>query len=163
MTSSTATTLEIRDLADGSQVQLSLIRGQDRDSAPPMDFTYPLEDRDLQEICWYFTEFLQHPFGESKSRADSMEAKLRSLGQALFQPVFQGNDEAVRLYAAASQNGLAACQLLIVSGRPEFLGLPWELMNSAAAGFPAPRFAGYSPQVSKPWLNGLKNAPVIIT
>ena len=141
MTSSTATTLEIRDLADGSQVQLSLIRGQDRDSAPPADFTYPLEDRDLQEICWYFTEFLQHPFGESKPRADSVEARLRSLGQSLFQPVFQGNDEAGRIYAAASQGGLAACQLLIVSGRPEFLGLPWELMNSTGDGFLALQFA----------------------
>ena len=104
MTSSTITILEIRDLADSGQVQLSLVRGRDRDSAPPVDFTYHIEDRDLREICWYFTKFLQYPFGESKSRADSVEGKLRSLGQALFVAVFQGNDEAVRLYGAASQN-----------------------------------------------------------
>ena len=141
MTSSTVTMLEIRDLADSGQVQLSLVRGRDRDSAPPSDFVHPLIDDDLREMCWYFTEFLQYPFGESKSRADSVEAKLRSLGQALFEPVFQGNDEAARLYGAASQDAPDTCELLIVSDCPEFLGLPWELMNSAAAGFIASRFA----------------------
>ena len=141
MTSSAITTLEIRDLADSSQVQLSLIRGQDRESAPPVDFTYAVEDRDFQEICWYFTEFLRYPFGESKSRADSVEARLRSLGYDLFRPVFQGTDEAGRLYATASQSGLGACHLLVVSDRPEFLGLPWELVNSDADGFIAPSFA----------------------
>ena len=140
MTSSTVTTLEIRDLADNGQVQLSLVRGHDRDSAPPVDFAHPLVDDDLREMCWYLTEFLQYPFGESKSRADSVEVKLRSLGQALFDPVFQGNNEAARLYRAASQDAPDACELLIVSDRSEFLGLPWELMNSATEGFVAPRF-----------------------
>jgi len=127
--------LEINDLAETGQVQLAISNGQDRKTAPPATFGSSLEDSDRQEIGWYFTEYLQNPFGDAKDRAGAVETRFHALGRALFETVFQSNEEAQSCYASALEDGLSKYQLTIVSSRPEFLALPWELLNSPKEGF----------------------------
>ena len=135
MTQSQERLLEILDLAETGQVQLGLTSSQGRQTAPPATFAYPLAESDLQEITWYFTEYLRNPFGDAKDRAGAVETRFRSVGRALFETVFQSHADALSCYSSALEEGLSKYQLVIVSRRPEFLGLPWELLNSPAEGF----------------------------
>ncbi len=130
-------TLEIHDLADSGQLQLVSRAGDVWRSAPPVDFRNPLETAELQEIQWFFREYRTRPFGQAKARAEAIENALRNLGRLFFEAVFNGNDEARGIFAAAREQGLAETELSIVSRRAEFLGLPWELMNETQAGYPA--------------------------
>ena len=86
--------LEIIDLAETGQVQVALTTAQDRRTAPPVSFDDLLADSDLQEIGWYFTEYLRNPFGDAKARAEAVETRFRALGRALFETVFQSSDDA---------------------------------------------------------------------
>ncbi len=130
--------LEIIDLPDSSQVQLAWTNGSDRQAAPPASFQLPLDDAAQDEIAWYFQGFLQDPFGPSKTRGETVEGGFRNLGRLLFEVVFRGNPEAEAGFSQARADGLSEYQLSITSGRPEFLALPWELMNEAEVGYVAP-------------------------
>ena len=121
--------LQIVDLADSNQLQLSIFTGTgDVETAPPVDFPLPLTESELSEIRWYFIEYPNNTFGEAKTRAEAVEAGLKDLGLLLFQSVFGSSDEARSfLTKPANQEPL---QITIVSSRPEFLAIPWELMNN---------------------------------
>ena len=133
--------LEIRDLPEGNQLQLFLDSGSEQHEAPPVDFRDPLDDSDRLEIDWYFQEYLDHPFGPAKARAEAVEAGLRNLGRLLFEIVFAGNERAQQLMAVATADGLEGYQLAVVSPRAEFLSVPWELMNQPNVGYLATNLA----------------------
>ena len=139
-------TIEIHDLADTGQLQL-LYRKQEASQetppaeAPPADFSNPLEDSDRRELDWYFREYVDHPFGQGKTRSEAVETGLRNLGRLLFESVFNANAGARAIYDSAAADGLAECRLEIISPRSEFLALPWELMNQPEAGYPATQMA----------------------
>jgi len=139
--------LQIIDLADSGQVQLSLSTGPDRsDTAPAASFSFPLTDTELAEIRWYFTEYPENTFGEAKTRAETVETGLKDLGLLLFQTVFGASDEARSLLEKATRTEPA--QLSIVSSRPEFLGLPWELLNNGGDSYLVSQLAGVSRRLS---------------
>lgn len=129
--------LEILDLPEGGQVQFSRIDGAARQSAPPVAFQNPLDTADRGEIAWYFQEYLYQPFGPAKERAAAVETGLRNLRRLLFAAVFSSSETAEQLFAAAAAEGLADYQLAVVSPRPDFLALPWELLNSPETGYMA--------------------------
>ena len=126
--------LEIRDLAESGQLQLALRTDDELVAAPPVTFRNPLEAFDRSEISWYFQEYAEYPFGPARSRADAVENGFRNLGRLLFETVF-GSQQTRELLDSASQDGLAACQLAVVSDRVEFSSLPWELLNSPQTGY----------------------------
>ena len=73
--------LQIVDLADSNQLQLSIFTGTgDVETAPPVDFPLPLTESELSEIRWYFIEYPNNTFGEAKTRAEAVEAGLKDLG-----------------------------------------------------------------------------------
>ena len=127
--------LEIIDLAEAGQVQLALTSSQGRQTASPVTFKAPITGSDLTEIGWYFNEYLRNPFGDAKARAGEVETRFHALGRSLFETVFQSSEEAQTCYSSALEEGLSNYQLIIISRRPEFLGLPWELLNSPQEGF----------------------------
>ena len=133
--------LEIHHLSPAGQVQLCWMSGNGRQSAPPVAFQNPLANSDYEEINWYLGDYLDNPFGAAPARAEAVETGLRNLGRALFQATFRGNEESFRLYSEATSAGLAECTLSIISEQPEFLALPWELMNEPDAGYPATQMA----------------------
>ncbi len=134
--------LEIHDLPESGQLQVARRNGGETQAAPPVDFHLPLEDSDRGEIAWYFQEYLDYPFGTAVARADAVETGLRNLGRLLFERTFGGSEAARSLFGAAMAEGLAGYQLAIVSSRPEFLTIPWELLNSSAAGYVTSELSG---------------------
>ena len=133
--------LEILDLPDSGQIQLSGIAGTERQTVPPVDFQNPLDAADRAEIAWYFQEYPAYPFGMAKERAEAVEAGLRNLGRLLFETVFSSSDTARQLFTAAVTEGLSNYQLSIVSSRSDFLALPWEALNSPETSYLSPDLA----------------------
>ncbi len=138
--------LEILDLGDVGQVRVSVI-GADggRELAPAVDFPYPLTDEEIHEICWLLDGgYALAPFGEARGRADRVAAGLRDLGRLMLEGIFRSGTEAAgllaRVVAADGDSGSGgAFRLAVVSERLEFLGLPWELLNSPEVGYLARR------------------------
>ena len=129
-------TLEILDLPEREQLQLSIVNESgERDSAPPANFPYPLTDSELLEMAWLFTGYASDPFGESRSRADVAEAGLRELGRLLMETVFRSSQEAEGILGGITSDAKGPFQISVVSTRPEFLSLPWELINDPDVGF----------------------------
>jgi tetratricopeptide (TPR) repeat protein len=134
--------LQIVDLADSGQVQLSYNSGSSIETAPPADFTFPLTDSELAEMRWYLREYPENTFGEAKTRAETVESGLKDLGRLLYEAVFGSSDEARSLLERANQ--AEQTQLSIISGRAEFLGLPWELLNSGGDAYLVSELTGVS-------------------
>ena len=126
--------LEIHDLADSGELQLILQGDDGQWAAAAVQFRNPLEDSDRAEICWYFQEYLDYPFGAARERAGAVEEGLRNLGRLLFETVFPAG-EAREILDRAAAEGWQDCQLAVVSDRAEFLALPWELLNSPESGY----------------------------
>ena len=140
-----ADTLEILDLPDSGQIQLSIIdesgidESGSRTSAPPVPFPYPLTDAEIHEICWLLDGYAVAPFGEARTRAEMVESGLRDLGRLLLETVFRSGEEASGILARVSADDSRPFRLSVVSARPEFLGLPWELLNGPESGYIASR------------------------
>ena len=127
--------LEILHLRETQQVKLQWHSPSGLRIAPPVDFKNPLDESDYEEINWYFQEYFSNPTGEGSARSEAVETGLRNLGRVLFENTFKSNPEALNIYSSATSNGLSECTLSIVSNQPDFLGLPWELMNDPEHGY----------------------------
>ena len=135
-----ADTLEILDLAVSGQVQLSILDDSNRrESAPPAPFSFPLTDAEIHEIYWLLDGYAHDPFGEARGRAEVAEAGLRDLGRLLLETVFRSGEEASKILARVGSEQDSSFRLSIVSARPEFLALPWELLNGPEVGYLASR------------------------
>ena len=138
-----AHTLEIVDLASEGKIQLLLTSGPEgQESAPPAPFTLPLNQSETAEIQWFLTEYLDNPYGTAEARANVVEAGLRDVGRLLWESVFRANPEAEAIFRQAESLGWPQCRLALVSSRPEFLSLPWELLNHEDTGYMVTRLAG---------------------
>lgn len=139
--------LQIVDLAGSGHVQLSLLTGSGQsETAPPANFPFPLTDAELAEMRWYFTEYPENTFGEASKRAEKVESGLRDLGRLLYEAVFGSSGEARSLLEQAT--GAEPAQLSIVSARPKFLALPWELLNHGDSGYLTSKLLGVSRRLS---------------
>ncbi len=137
-----ANTLEIVDLAAESKVRLVFNSGSgDQESAPPAPFPLPLNQSETAEIQWYLTDYLDNPYGTAEDRANVVETGLRNLGRLLFQGIFQANSEAQEIFRKAESLGWERCRLALVSSRPEFHAVPWELLNQEDTGYLANQLA----------------------
>ena len=164
--------LEIRDLPDTGQLQLALCGSQGNRDAPPVNFPDLLAASEPDERCWYFQEYMDSPFGEARERAQAVESGLRNLGRLLFESLFTAG-EAREILDSATEEGLAGYRLVVVSQRPEFLSLPWELLNSPESGYLVPSLesvvrqgepgepAEYGHSLSTEQLNVLVAAPFL--
>ena len=126
--------LEIQDLPESGQLQLTLRTDDGIKTAPPVPFRIPMSAADRSEISWYFQDFPEYPFGPAKDRAEAVENGFRNLGRLLFETAF-GPDPARELLNTAAQDNLSEYQLTLVSTQAQFLSLPWELLNSPETGY----------------------------
>ena len=136
-------TLEILDLAESEQIQLSIISGSgERETTPPVNFPYPLTDAEIQEMAWLFSGYAHEPFGDSRQRAEAVETGLRGLGRLMMQVLFRSSTEAAGMLDRVSTGDPGDSQISVVSTRPEFLSLPWELLNNPDVGYLVSRLLG---------------------
>ena len=155
----TIPTLTIVDLPDAEQVQIRISDGSGSgDNLPPSAFTMPLSADEWAALDWYYRAYPQNPIG-ARQRAEATESALRNLGRLLFEALFPAD--------AAARAGLhrliaadARPELVIVSGRPQFLALPWELLNEPNLGYFAAAWPGILRQSSPELPAGIGELPV---
>ena len=146
--------LELRDLPGAGQIQVRLADGsRDGDDGGGSDrtaasspFAIPLSETERAALTRYYREIRCPPPG-ALPRLEAVEAALRNLGRLLSELVFPAGGAAHALLRDAA--GRAAAhrpELVIVSERPDFLALPWELMNDPSLGYFVPNLAGVARQ-----------------
>ena len=143
-----AATLEIRDRFDAAQIQVSLAEadGGRRDAAPTA-FALELSAEERATLDAYSAEY-RRPTPGAVARVEAVEEVMRNLGRLLFETVFgAGNQGRALLDEVMGREERA--EVAIVSPRPEFLSLPWELMNDPNLGYFIPNgLAGVVRQAS---------------
>ena len=129
-----AATLEIRDRFENGQIQVSLAEPEgSRREATPTAFALGLSDEERATLDAYNAEY-RRPTPGAVARVETLEGALRNLGRLLFETAFgAGGDGRALLDEVMGRDERA--ELAIVSGRPEFLSLPWELMNDPNLGY----------------------------
>ena len=130
-----ANLLTIEDLASTNEVKLTLDCDQGRSQSFTTNFQIPLEDTDRDEIHWYFSKYLTAAAGDSSQRAEAIEVGLRNLGRLLFEKLLQSTPDGTSLYEIAIEDGLENCRMIVSSDRPQFLSIPWELINEPVQGY----------------------------
>ena len=130
-----ANLLIIEDLVSTNEVKVTLVHGSNKSQSFTTDFQMPLEDSDRSEIHWYFTEYLSDVGNVASQRADAIEVGLRNLGRLLFEKLLQSTPDALSLYKIAIDEGLENCRVIVDSDRPQFLAIPWELINEPEKGY----------------------------
>jgi len=130
-----ANLLIIEDLAGTNEVKLTLNSDTNISQSATTSFQIPLETTDRDEIHWYFSQYLSEASDNSSQRAEAIEAGLRNLGRLLFEKLLQAETNGTSLYKLATDEGLENCRAIIRSDRPEFLSIPWELINEPEQGY----------------------------
>ena len=129
-----AATLEIRDLFEAGQIQVSLAEADGtRTDAAPATFALELSAEERATLDAYSAEY-RRPSPGAVARVEAVEEVMRNLGRLLFETVFGGGTEGRALLNEVMGRDERA-ELAIVSARPEFLSLPWELMNDPNLGY----------------------------
>jgi tetratricopeptide (TPR) repeat protein/CHAT domain-containing protein len=125
---------------DPGQVVIQL----EEEESGAISFASPLGAAALKDIRWYLEVYsAQYTADVDDQRAETIEASLKTWGEALFDAVF-GTRAAQRLFNAFQdalqdtfqntfQNRGEAGRLITISARhPAILGLPWELLRDPA-------------------------------
>ncbi len=129
-----AAQLAIHDLSDMGQLMVSLSepRGARRDAAP-VEFALELADEERAMLDRYHREHVTPTIG-AVARVEAVEGVMRNLGRLLFEIAFSPSSQArgfLDEVMAREDRG----ELAVISGRPEFSSLPWELMNDPQLGY----------------------------
>ncbi len=115
---------------DATHVMVSLL-GPGPEVSPPAEFTSPLREEDLNELCWYIEKYgTSYAAEPDDARARAVEEQLPLWGAALFTAVFDSNrkaDELFRRFRDVREEGRV---LSIAADQPAVLTLPWELLHT---------------------------------
>jgi tetratricopeptide (TPR) repeat protein len=93
----------------------------------------PIGAAELEDLRWYLEDYLQTPFGVYSDRGSRIAGRLAGWGRSLFDSAL-GTGQAGMSYADLRARGLA--EIVVRSGAPERLGLPWELMRAPDSSAP---------------------------
>jgi hypothetical protein len=98
-------------------------------TAPDAPFGFEITAEQHRLIQWYLEEYLQYPWGEFNTRAQSAEALLDDLGRKLFDTVFRST-RARTLYGRIADD-LTNTRIVVRAEATDAagLGLPWELLR----------------------------------
>ncbi len=129
-----AASLEIHDLFDAGQIQVRLVEeaGEVREAAP-VAFGVDLSEEERGALDRYHTEFRRESPG-GIAQIEAVELAMRNLGRLLFESAFGAEGESRAILdevMGRDERGV----LTIVSARPGFMTLPWELMNDPSLGY----------------------------
>lgn len=99
------------------------------DESSRLDFRAPLTAADHGDIRWYLEVYsAQYTTEVDDERAERIEQKLETWGDALFEAVF--GDRATQRLLNSFQDSDEPGRLITISARhPDILGLPWELLR----------------------------------
>jgi tetratricopeptide (TPR) repeat protein len=84
--------------------------------------------QDEEDLRWYLEDYLRWPQDPAPAIAAPIEQRLVENGSALFQRIFQANEDARDLWASA-QPRLGETRVEVIAGAAETASLPWELLR----------------------------------
>jgi hypothetical protein len=146
-----------------SQITISWQRGNSPPkSYQPIPFEDPLNTEAHSELRWYLEDYLQFPYGAESYRAQKIEEKMTTWGEALFKQAFPAGSTGANpsiIYQEAVRDGLRDCELCISSDNPDFLNIPWELIYdpTPGRGYLAPNLGGLYRQRSGQKVEALRD------
>lgn len=89
-----------------------------------------LTDDDLKDLQWYLEDYLRAPYGTYAGRGEAIAQRLSAWGQLMFTGLFGAGPARDAYIGLRSRTGSRnAVQIVVRSGSPTWLGLPWELMT----------------------------------
>ena len=83
---------------------------------------------DEEGLRWYLEDYLQWPRDPAPEIAARIEQRLAEIGSALFEKIFQANDDARGLWASV-QPRLEETRVEVIAAAVETARLPWELLR----------------------------------
>ncbi len=126
--------LEIHDLTGTGELQVRFAEpGMARRSAEPVGFALPLSEEERATLDRYHTDPWR-PADGAVARLEAIEGVKRNLGRLLFETAFAAGTQSrgfLEEMLASEDRG----ELAVISARPEFSSLPWELMNDPQLGY----------------------------
>jgi len=84
--------------------------------------------QDEEGLRWYLEDYLQWPRDPAPEIAARIEQRLAEIGSALFEKIFQANDDARDLWASV-QPRLDEMRVEVIAAAVETARLPWELLR----------------------------------
>jgi hypothetical protein len=110
------------------QVEVTL----EKDGQPVLKAVSPLSfalsSQDQEDMRWYLEDYLQYPLDPTPTVAERIERRMAEIGKELFRGIFQQNDDAKSLWAAALPR-LNDTRVEIVAEVREATTIPWELIR----------------------------------
>src|SRR5271166_3561811 len=95
----------------------------------PLSFSreieFALSPQDGEKIRWYLEDYLQFAQDPAPQIAARVEKLITERGEALFRSIFEGRNDATRLWAFVEPY-LSSTRIEIVTGIAEATAIPWE-------------------------------------
>jgi hypothetical protein len=113
------------------QVDLDLT-GDGAPRSATSTISFSLSTQDEEDFRWYLEDFLQYPEPPAPVIAQRIERRLAEVGIALFQEVFQANNDARKIWNRI-EDRLPETRIEIVSEITESATIPWELLREPEA------------------------------
>ncbi|MCA9922374.1 MAG: tetratricopeptide repeat protein [Anaerolineales bacterium] len=93
----------------------------------PFPLVLPMSGDDMDELRWYLEEFMQFPLGGERTKAEKVERKLKTWGEALFDALFN-TPEGIQVYNNFMRDSEHRL-LTIGTTDADALSQPWEMMR----------------------------------
>ncbi|HEV3294708.1 MAG TPA: CHAT domain-containing protein, partial [Streptosporangiaceae bacterium] len=91
-------------------------------------FADPSGEKDGEQVRWYLEDYAEFPAEPAPRLAREAEARLRELGMALFQRVFEANRDTMRVWNTAA-GSLPQARVEVDADPGAGSGLAWELLR----------------------------------
>ncbi|MBP0031209.1 CHAT domain-containing protein [Roseofilum sp. Guam] len=120
---------------DKHQVAITL-EGTEASLLAAADFEFRIEEQELEDIRWYFEDFLQYPQEPAPKIARRIERRMYEVGTELFEKVFYANDDTRNLWEVLRHKiGNARIEIASPNGS-DAATIPWELMRVPCSNTP---------------------------
>ena len=94
----------------------------------PVTIENPFDDRQEQELRWYYEEWLKFPFTGGVKAAE-IAGRIPHYGHALFNQLFAHDNRLFRAYSRALESGGVSQLRFEILGPPDFHALHWETLK----------------------------------
>jgi hypothetical protein len=97
------------------------------------EIEFALSPQQAERIRWYLEDYLQFDEDPAPQIAARVETLVADRGEALFCSIFEGRNDAVRLWAHIEPH-LSSTRIEVVTGIAEATAIPWELIRDPNTG-----------------------------
>jgi CHAT domain len=97
------------------------------------EIEFALSPQEAERIRWYLEDYLQFDENPAPQIAARVETLMTERGEDLFRKIFEGRNDAMRLWAMVDPH-LSSTRIEIATSIREATSIPWELIRNPDAG-----------------------------